>query len=270
MLHNLLLRSFNPHRKELLFLPPVDREYPVPRNPGKRLAVLVVHFVNRFSLRQLFVLLRGFSRFSGLFGHEPAFPQRLFPDPCPLFRVIRKHFGKDIHCHMQRRVRVRDPVLLVHIPLCFLLRIQFCFFKQEIVGKRLQPLLFRDHRTRPSLGTERAVKIFQSSGSHRLPDLFTKLRRKLSLCFDRGQNRLPPFIERAQIPEPLVKSAQLLIAHVAMLLFPVARDERDRIALVDQTDHGLCLLPPQILFLCNDVDNIHAKTFYPITSRSFG
>ena len=83
-------------------------------------------------------------------------------------------------------------------------------------------------------------------------DLGLQLVRQLALLADGGKDRLAPRIEFAQIGEPLGQQAQLRIVEPARRFLAVARDERNRGALVQQRYGCRHLRRPGADFRCDN------------------
>src|SRR5262249_22255996 len=114
-------------------------------------------------------------------------------------------------------------------------------------GSRFQIAKTNGSRTRlPAAGPRlpffrflRRLKIFESLRCLRSQDGTPQIVCQLSLPFDALENRLLALGELAELLHARLNPADQILVEPARPLLAVARDERDRIALVEQLDHAL-------------------------------
>ena len=99
-----------------------------------------------------------------------------------------------------------------------------------------QPALARDTGSRAALGAVGLVEVFELGARVGAEKPLAQLGRELALLLDRGEDRGAALFERAQTLPLGVDLAQLLFVQPAGALLAVARDERDRVARVQQLD----------------------------------
>ena len=105
---------------------------------------------------------------------------------------------------------------------------------KEQLCERLEPLFLRDRRAGAALGLVGAVEILKLGERRGVFDGGGELLRQLALLADRGEDGLAPLLQAAQVLQSGLERAQDRIVHRAVHFLAVARDEGDRVALVEQ------------------------------------
>ena len=129
--------------------------------------------------------------------------------------------------------------------------------------QRLQPPLARDRRAGLALLLIREVHVLQ------LVQRLCRVERRpdgggqLALRVDGGADLLAARLKAAQIIQPLDERAQLHVVEAAGRLLAVARDERDRVAVVVQLDRLFDLPAPNAELIGQNLQNIHVSFPFP-------
>ena len=109
----------------------------------------------------------------------------------------------------------------------------------DFVGQRFQAAVAGLSGQGLLLGLERQIQIFQSpQGIGRL-DASDQLVRRSALRFQRLENPLFAVGQRPQPSDRLLDTSNLLLVESTGLILPIARDEGNRIAVVQQLDCNL-------------------------------
>ncbi len=101
-------------------------------------------------------------------------------------------------------------------------------FQTPIAGRRGERLL---------LGLVRKIEVFEPAGRVGLLDGAGQLRGQLSLRLDRTQDGLLAFGQLAALGHAIVNRPDRLFVEPAGLVFPIARDEGDGVAVVEQLEN---------------------------------
>ena len=118
------------------------------------------------------------------------------------------------------------------------------FLRHHRIGERPEPFLACHLCPRAALLLVRQVEVFELLELRRAFDGGAELGRQLALLVDFLRDFLLPLREAAQVVEPLCERPQLLVLERPRRLLAIARDERHRIAVVEQLDSFRHLLPP--------------------------
>ena len=108
--------------------------------------------------------------------------------------------------------------------------------RQDLLGQRAEALLVSLRGERLLLGPIRQIQIFEPLHAVGPLDLLAELVGERMLRFDRSQNRLLALVQQAKLRDALADAADLLFIEPARLVAAVARDERHRVAVVQQGD----------------------------------
>ena len=130
------------------------------------------------------------------------------------------------------------------------------FLRHHRVGERPESFFACHLRPRAALLLVWQIEVFELLELCRALDGGAKLRRQLALLVDFLRDFLLPLREAAQVVEPLCERPQLLVLERSRRLLAVARDERHRIAVVEELDRLCHLLPPHAELACDDLVDI--------------
>ena len=173
-----------------------------------------------------------------------AFLRRSLTDPGAVIGIVGDHLRQDILCALKRILRGSHFLLSRDISGRFLQGRMIRRLGQDPVRKPLQAFLPGDTGAGPAFGTERPVQILNRHLGLRILDLGAQGRRQFPLGLDALDDLFLFVLEIAQIGQPLIQRAKLLIVQCPCRLLAVAGDKGDGIALVDQRDRRLHL--PQL------------------------
>ena len=287
---DLFFRRVYFHGKEAFLFAAVYREHAVPRDLRKCLLIGKIHFVDAAAALELCIdhgrlPAAGLSGRRGIFsgcrftarhglrrlllrGDKRAVLPCLIPDRRAEIRAVGDLLGDDVLRALERLLRCSYPELIEgvragwrherrrHRKERFAGR---CILRKDPVRERPKAFLRGDAATRPAFLLVRTVKILHRHERFGVLNLFSKLRRKLPLLLNGAQDRLLPLFEVPERRKLPGKRSELLVIQGAGRLLAVARDERDRIAFVEEL-HGRLDLP--FLYaecLCDLSDDIHGS-----------
>src|SRR5262245_51343999 len=193
---------------------------------GNKLLELVVHLV-----------LRLFG-FLALYDGRPDHSMRrqFVTQPVSVFRILRDALRQDVQGSFDRLIQGVDVLLEVHE----LLRASFDILGSrlfpDVLGERLQPALDREPGFAFPFWLERKVNVLEAALGEGGQNLLLEFVGQLALFFDRGQDRLPPFVEFLVILALLVDIADLDLVEIPGDLFAITRDERNSRSLFEQVE----------------------------------
>ena len=218
------------HGEEALPLAAVYGENAVRRHAAQRLGVVVIGAVNRV----LFLFL-------GAADERTVF-ERVFAHPFADVGVVRRALGKDIHRALERGFGVGHALFGVRERQGGRVRVGLRVLRPEQIGQRGQARLRRNRSARAALGAKRAVHVVDLCHRAGRVQRGGDRRAQTALLFDEAADLLAPRLDGAVEGQPFLQRAQLAVVQRAGGLLPVARDEGDGIALVQQPDGALGLL----------------------------
>ena len=213
--------------KDLLLLPAEHRQDPVRGERAQRLVELEV--VGELGARLL-----------------PALPHprdQAAPRPHPLAQhadqvsVLAEPLGQDRPRTVEGGGHVRHPAPGIDVGLRAHPRVT-PRVGQQLIGQRLQASFPGDLRFGAPFRLVGEVDVLQPGLGVGRHDLRREGVVQLALRADRLQDRVPPFGEFTQVPEPLFQGPELGVVQRAGRLLAVAGDERHRGAAVEQRDGG--------------------------------
>ena len=219
-----------------LLLAPVDGQDLVALQPAEALAELVIQAVDRV-----------------LLGSGPGFqPAAGFDEGAQILadlRIVGDHLRNDVGSPGQGLLHRCYALLRVNIILCQCLRLR----QTRPLGKQLQsqgfqPLLLGHGGPGAALLLIGAVQVLQGCQGLGLVNGGRKFLRQLALFLNGFLHRVPPLLQIPQVFQPLRQIAQAGVVHGAVQLLPIAGNEGDGIALVQQGDHviDMALGPVQL------------------------
>ena len=109
---------------------------------------------------------------------------------------------------------------------------------QDFVGQRAEALLAGLGGERLLLRPERQIQIFEPLDAIGPLDLLAQLVGECVLRFDRSQDRVLALFQLAELGDARADAADLLFVEPARLVAAIARDERHRVAVVQQRDRA--------------------------------
>lgn len=230
-------RNVQPDAQHLLALAAVDRERAVRRQLAQRLLIVVVHLVHRFR-----------SRLPDL-GADDALLRGELARPGADAGVVGDALGDDVHRALERFLRRLRAGLARDVLARLGERLALARLREQPVGQRLQPPLPRDGSARLALLPVRPVQILDLLQLGRGGDRLRQLRRQLALLADQPQHLALAVLQIAPVGQLLLDAAQLVLVELAGHFLAVARDERNRIALVQQRHRRLDLAERQAQLL---------------------
>ena len=189
----------------------------------------------------------------------------LTPDGLAVGRVLRDLLGDDVTRARQRGGGVRHVLSGIdEVRRRFRERLVVPLLAGEDEERqRLQPPLARDRRAGLALLLIREVHVLQ------LVQRLCRVERRpdgggqLALRVDGGADLLAARLKAAQIIQPLDERAQLHVIEAAGRLLAVARDERDRVAVVVQLNRLFDLPAPNAELIGQNLQNIHVSFPFP-------
>lgn len=141
--------------------------------------------------------------------------------------------GQDVARAVEGRLHVGDALVRVHVRGGFRLRIEERI-REERLRERLEPGFPGDLRARAALRLVRQVQILERLLAVGRVDRRAQFVGQLALLVDARDDRRAAFLELAQIQEALFELAQLRVVQVARDFLPVAGDERNGGAFVEE------------------------------------
>ena len=157
-------------------------------------------------------------------------------------RVVGYLLSDDIHRAVYRVLRSGDLFLGINKTFCIFQRVEALFLLEYLQREGLKPALLGDRGPCLSLGSERAVDVLQLAQGLSFVQSRADLIRQLLLTGDQLAYLFSALVERTQMIQLLAELADELIVHRAVHLFTVAGDERDGVAVVEQSDDILRVL----------------------------
>ena len=231
--------------EHFLLLAAVDGEDLVPLETAERLLEIVVQAVDAVLLRR------------GEGAEPPALFQQLAQRPAD-GGIIADPLGDNIVCALQGVGKRLHALFRVDIGCRRILRSgAIALLREEQRRERLKPLFLGDGRAGTALGLVGTVKVLDLGERLRRVDGGGKLVGQLLLLGDARLNALLAFGEIAQIGKTLLKCAQGGVVHRAVQLLAVAGDERNGVALVEQSDDIFNVLGGAVQLACELFDNGH-------------
>ena len=221
--------QFDQKEEDLFAFATTDREHPVGRNRLHRLAVVVIHL-------ELILLV---DRIRCLAADHCSFFKHQLPEAFAHVSVLTDHLRDDVPRAFQGLFGTGDALFrtdevsgeqferFVRRLLC-----------PEIKGKRLQPLFACDDRFRAALGPIGQVEVFQFALVEGGLDSGFQLLGELSLLGDRGNDRLAPRDQIAEVGESFLDVADLDFVEISRRLLAIASNEWNGSALVEQFYDG--------------------------------
>ena len=110
---------------------------------------------------------------------------------------------------------------------------------EDLVGQRLQPPLAGHLGEREFPGFEGEIDVLELLGALGSHDAGLEFGRELPLPVDRAQDRLLAVGELPRPPESRGDPPDVLLVETTGLIAPIPRDERNRVARVEQVRGGL-------------------------------
>ena len=145
--------------------------------------------------------------------------------------------GDDIRGTGQRVFNALHTLFWVYIIFCSFFRSRAVpVLTKEQLGQWVKPFFFRNGGTGTTLlliGTVKILELCEGSG---LPDGSGKFIGELALLLNGGENGVAPFLKIAQVLQPSFQRAQCCVVHGPVQFLAVTGDERNGVALIQQTD----------------------------------
>ena len=199
--------------------------------------------------------------------HVGLFPQE-GAQPGEQLGVLREALHQNLLGTVQGVLGGGDLVLFVQVAGGGLLRVLGGVVQQR-VGERFQAGLAGDLRARAALGLVRQVEVFQAGFGVRLLDRFFQFRCQLFLLGDAFEDGFAPFLQLAQVAQPLFQRAQLGVIQAAGHFFTIPGDEGHRGAFVQQGHGGRDLPGLGVDFLGDQLfDALHGRVLACTAARA--
>ena len=170
-----------------------------------------------------------------LAGNE-AIGGKPLPRSLPRRRVVADPLGDDVARAGQRGVDIGHTVGEVRFGRDG--GIELAILRQQCQRQRFEPALARDLGARLAFGFVRAIEILHRLEGRRGVELGRQLVGQLLLRGNLGLDRIAALGQLAQVFQPGLDVPDLHFVQPARDLFAVARDERDRVAVVQEGDGG--------------------------------
>jgi len=186
-----------------------------------------------FRLVGLFGLLDSRAdEFAGLFHQFPQLvPQRI---------ILGENFGDQVACTLQHIGDGRHALLGVDEFGGSGLQISNGGLRgDDLVGQRIQAAAASQSGERLLFGLEGQIQIFQSPQRVGGLDAGDQIGRRSSLRLERFEYPLLAIGQNAQPTGHFLDSPNLFFVESTGLIFPVSRDKRNRIAIIQQLDRDL-------------------------------
>ena len=216
--------EFERNLQKALAFAAVEREHAVPGDFGGRLGKFVVHAVDRV------LVLGGAAR-------DDALRHRGEAQPAAHGRVVRDDLGDDVLRAGERVLRRFNALFGVDEILGHVDRVGGAFLlREDFLRERLESACLGNAGARLALRAVGAVDVVDFGERRGLVECGGDFIGQAAGVFDQPAHFLAAAVQPAQVLEPLENGADRLVVEGAVLLLAVARDERDRVARVDQLD----------------------------------
>ena len=164
---------------------------------------------------------------------------RLFAQPAACLHVLRPLLGHDVAGALEGGLLVRHVVLGIdERPQHLGPRPAQRLLLQQQIRQRLQPALASRRGPCPPLGFERQIQVLQHLLVLALLDLLSQLRRQQPLLVDRPQDRGLASSQLMCLGQRILDHPQRRLVQPAGRLLAIARDEGQRVAVLQQLDGG--------------------------------
>ena len=243
---DLVLRRLDGHFQDLLLLAAVDRQDTVSGGLRHRFREVIVSLVDRL----LFLILG----FGGKDAPTLRHGAHIAADRGRVGETLRQNVTGPLDGFFHSR----DALFLGKIGLCLLFQGLFRLLGPQNVRQTAQPLLHGDGRAGGPLRPERTVQVVEGDAGLRSFDGSPQLLGQLSLGLDGLQDLLFLFLQVSQRGQSHSQSTQLFVVQRARGLFPVAGDERNGAAFVDQLHGGVHLPVLNAEFRRDFLNDIHS------------
>ena len=209
-----------------------------------RLAVFVIHFVDRF----LFLL--------GSFRRDDTGPGCLLAHRSRNFRIVGNPLSDNVHRSLQRffcRGHCRLRIFRCLCRICKCSGARLCGFTASLpkdFSQRRQASCFCLGCACCFFLLKRLVKIFHTLEHLRLFDLRLQFFSKRSLLLYQANDFSLSLFQIAQVRQPFIETAERHIIHTAGNFLSVPGDKRNRVSFVDEFYGLFYLMCSKFEFFC--------------------